>query len=88
MDHEEVHSKRQGKNLDVIEEWWNRYLIDKQFRFNEELLAHKAEYQWFLSNMPKFSKQALKKISKRLSSPLYGKMANQKQAEKLLVTNG
>jgi hypothetical protein len=39
--HEEVHGKRQrGDPL----AWWDRYLFDQEFRYEEELYAHAAEY--------------------------------------------
>jgi hypothetical protein len=42
--HENVHLHRQrdaGPNS-----WWNNYLTDSKFRYNEELLAHAAEYRY------------------------------------------
>ena len=43
--HEGVHGERQ---LEIgIEKWWDQYIDDKQFRFHEELLAHRAEYDWW-----------------------------------------
>lgn len=82
--HESVHIARQGLELDGCIEWWEKYLKDPQFRYDEELLAHRAEYmaarETLVNRQQK--RQALKYIAKRLSSPLYGKMVTQKQAEK------
>ena len=39
--HEMVHRKQQG---DKIEEWWDKYLADKQFRFDQELEAYATQY--------------------------------------------
>lgn len=41
--HERVHSIRQHEI--GIEEWWERYLTDDDFRIEEEVLAHRAEYE-------------------------------------------
>ena len=76
--HEEVHSARQLK-WSSIELWWNSYLTNKAFRYEEELLAHQAEYQAIIGNR-KFRKYQYKQIAKRLSSPLYGSMVSYDKA--------
>lgn len=40
-EHEEEHGRRQ--RACGVEEWWERYLADRVFRYEEELLAHAAE---------------------------------------------
>jgi len=82
--HEEVHSKRQGKNLDIVEQWWQQYLVDKQFRFDEELLAHEAELRWFMDSSLREKRVALNYIARRLSSPMYGSMVSLKKAKSIL----
>lgn len=82
--HEEIHSKRQGTNPKVIEEWWGQYLRNVNFRFKEELLAHKEEFRWFINSSLKEKKTALNYIARRLSSPLYGKMTDFGKAKELL----
>jgi hypothetical protein len=79
--HEEVHLRRQkdlsphagsttqwsGPDL-----WWQRYLEDSEFRYNEELLAHVAEF-----NMQKITKDRnfgaalLMRTAMRLVAPMY-----------------
>jgi hypothetical protein len=69
--HEAVHGIRQ-KELGV-DAWWERYLTDYKFRYYEELLAHRAEYQSMTKNANRQQRRmALKAIAKRLASPLYG----------------
>ena len=70
--HERVHIERQGH--DGLEAWWEKYLADVNFRFNEELLAHRAEYRTYCKRHIDQVKRAkfLRVISKRLASPLYG----------------
>lgn len=83
--HEKVHCDRQGED---IEGWWDKYLNDPKFRFYEELLAHRAEYQSMVSdNANRLQKRsALKIVSKRLSSKLYGANSiSVKQAQGLIL---
>lgn len=81
MEHEQVHSKRQGKNEDIIEEWWGRYIASAKFRFEEEVLAHEAEYRWYINSSKKQQKIALNYIARRLASPMYGSMTTLKRAK-------
>jgi len=70
--HEIVHCMRQQEM--GVEAWWNRYFIDREFRYNEELLAHTAEYQHYISKTSASRQQkraALKIAAKRLANPLY-----------------
>lgn len=72
--HEKVHIARQ--NYIGVEVWWEKYLKDPHFRYEEELLAHRAEYQFMLGEFPsrQVRRQTLKIIAKKLSAPLYGSM--------------
>ena len=42
--HEEVHEKQQGSDPAG---WWERYLVDPQFRLNQEVEAYRAQYRKF-----------------------------------------
>lgn len=75
--HELVHGTRQGKDAAV---WWDRYLTDKDFRLEEELLAHIAEYKEYLKHHDDAKYNYLDTIARRLSSPLYGSMLTLGQA--------
>jgi hypothetical protein len=72
MAHEAVHGERQ--RAIGVEMWWRHYLNNRQFRYEEELLAHRAEYQSMIKNAknPAFIKGALKMVATRLASSLYG----------------
>lgn len=70
--HEAVHGARQ---LDDVLTWWDQYLANKEFRYVEEYLAHRAEWR----NMVKYAAgkdltPAFEAIAGRLASPLYGEM--------------
>jgi hypothetical protein len=78
--HEEVHLKRQagmgprpgdttqwsGPDL-----WWQRYLEDSEFRYNEELLAHVAEFQMQRTRDRNFIARLMVHTALRLVAPLY-----------------
>ena len=70
--HERVHIERQREF--GVKEWWLGYLEDPTFRYAEELLAHRAEYNTYCRRHanPVKRAQALRTIAKRLVSPLYG----------------
>lgn len=79
--HEEVHLARQkalaphagsttqwsGPDL-----WWQRYLEDCEFRYNEELLAHVAEFLTQLTTRDRnFGARLMMHTALRLIAPLY-----------------
>ena len=81
--HERVHGRRQGSD---IHGWWRRYLDEKEFRLNEEILAHIAEMKYLLGPNPnrQMRRQNLRLIAKRLSNPLYRYHISRAQAQVLL----
>lgn len=75
--HEKVHSDRMLELPGGPEEWWQRYLSDIQYRFEEELLAHCIEFEVLSKGQPRNARRAfLKHVSDKLSSPIYGPMCN------------
>lgn len=79
--HEAVHIERQTTM--GVEAWWDRYLTDLQFRYIEELLAHRAEYDNLIGspNAPRnVRRAAIKMVSKKLAAGLYGRMVTPTQA--------
>lgn len=80
--HEEVHSVRQ---YDDPDKWWEQYIEDKKFRLEEELLAHKKEYEVYkdLFNR-KYSRGHLVHMAERLSSSMYGNCVSYKEAKGLI----
>lgn len=81
--HERTHSKQQG---DDIEKWWHEYLTNPKFRFEQELEAHQVEYAVFNNTELNRNRRRvhLKQISKRLSSPMYGRMTTFDKARKII----
>ena len=81
--HERVHCQQQGRD---IQGWWDKYLINLDFRFKQELKAHQVEYA--VNKQIEIDRNRrriyLREISKRLSSPLYGNMVTFDKAKKLI----
>ena len=87
MSHEEVHSVRQTNDRASIELWWEKYLIDPEFRLNEEVLAHRAEFKKYCETHKDRNNQNLflNGISQRLSSSMYGNMLTVNKARKKIT---
>jgi hypothetical protein len=67
--HEEVHLNRQRDAGPTT--WWDQYLTDNGFRYNEELLAHAAEFKAQRYNDRNASARLLTATALRLVAPLY-----------------
>ena len=83
-EHEAVHATRQLAYPGGAVAWWDRYLIDAQFRLDEELHAHRAEYRAHRKRHgqhPAF----LRMLVDRLSGPLYGNILSDEQAKNLIL---
>lgn len=82
--HEEVHVKRQ----DDPATWWEQYLVDKDFRLREELIAYQAQYKYMVEHYSRERRRGiLSSIAKDLSGPMYGGIITKQQAIKL-IKNG
>ena len=84
VQHERTHSEQQ--KLSTPDLWWQRYIEDKQFRFNEELMAHCVELAFFeRMNSGRHTRRAYRCIvTERLSGPLYGKLCKLSDARAAL----
>ena len=80
--HEAVHEKQQVNP----KEWWERYLIDKDFRLEQELEAYRAQYQFIKKNVKDRNIVArfLFTIAADLSSGMYKLNISQTEAMKLI----
>lgn len=67
--HEEVHLNRQRDAGPT--QWWDQYLTDSAFRYNEELLAHVAELKAQRASDRNFQARLLMATALRLIAPLY-----------------
>jgi hypothetical protein len=85
-EHELVHGIRQGWENEVgVHHWWDRYLAERDFRFTEELLAHRAEWK-ALERVKDRNRRAKIRlmVAGRLSSNLYQLGVTQAEAVRLL----
>lgn len=77
--HESVHFIRQGagENENQAKDWWLRYCSDDAFRYQEEVLAYREQYQYILrnTNRPVAFNHA-KRLATDLSGPMYGKICS------------
>jgi len=81
--HEEVHSEQQNGNPQA---WWDRYLLDVEFRLSQELPAHAAEYQIASLGLARPGRRLhLRDISEKLAAPLYGRMISPEEAKKQIL---
>ena len=84
MHHEPVHS-RQQKEFGGAEQWWEEYLVNKEFRFEQELEAYRAQYKWIMQN----EKQRqwfkyLEAYANDLSGDMYGNLITKSNAMKAI----
>jgi hypothetical protein len=78
--HEKVHSYRQCSPGDP-ETWWDLYINNPAFRYDEELMAHRREYREYAKyHTPADTEKYLVFISQRLASRLYGSMTSEQEA--------
>lgn len=84
--HERTHSERQAKI--GVKNWWNHYLRDSRFRFDEELLAYQAQYEATYNYHKKVRRIILNAIAKDLSGPLYGRLVGNRAEARKLITKG
>lgn len=86
--HEGVHYQRQTDDTAKIEAWWQRYLIDVEFRLAEEVPAHRAEYFNFCATNADRNRRSrvLHTIADRLAGPLYGGLLKP-AAARILIGN-
>lgn len=85
--HESIHIERQlayrgDFGRAGVEAWWDKYLGNIEFRYEEEVLAHRAEYQHMIQNATcrQMRRSALKQVATRLASQLYGGLVSKQQA--------
>ena len=71
IEHEKVHMWQQG---DDPEKWWDRYLVDPEFRYFQELEAYRNQYRVFKKKYldPEYRNRFLIVLARELSSSLYG----------------
>lgn len=87
LEHEQVHLTRQG---DDPAGWWDRYMKDEEFRYEEELLAHVREFEVrrYGKDGKRYTRYALlRETARRLIAPFYDyKFKTLAQAEEDIIS--
>jgi hypothetical protein len=84
--HERVHSRQQGT---APAHWWARYLVDKEFRLEQELPAHRMQFTSFCEHVKDRNRRSLylhNVVARALSSPLYGGLITHAEAVRRLTS--
>ena len=87
MIHEQTHAFQQkSSRFFGPEDWWSMYLTDVKFRLAQELEAYRTQYKFIKDTYNRQNRKGLlKKISKDLSSELYGKIVSKEEATDLIA---
>ena len=100
MAHERVHGERQlqgatdgtAEGEHAIGLWWGCYVKDPVFRFEEELLAHVAEFKMLCDcqrhawrSERNMRRTLVRHVARKLAAPLYGNLINVHEAKQLLL---
>lgn len=76
--HESIHTKQQGKNPG---QWWNEWINNKDFRYEQELEAYTHQYHFIKKHYPaRAAKEALTDLARNLKT-IYGLNINLQETE-------
>lgn len=82
--HEEVHERQQA-DMGGPELWWERYLVDPQFRLDQEVEAYRTQLGYAKVHYNRARKRDLMRhVVKTLTSSIYGNIITKAEAERLL----
>jgi len=85
--HEETHCARQKDAETHL--WWHAYCTWPDFRLNEEVIAHRAEWDRWRDIWPsRMDEKELDRLASRLSSPLYGSLISYECAKQKITQRG
>lgn len=79
--HERVHF-RQQEAIGGPKVWWDRYLVDVQFRLDQEVEAYRAQ---LASVQGAVRSKLMPVVARHLSSPMYGSIISFGEAIRLLT---
>lgn len=82
IEHERVHLEQQGHTKQGAAFWWERYLADEVFRYEQELQAYRAEYRYIKVHAKDRNKPAREahRLAKQLSGTMYGGIVTYSEA--------
>lgn len=79
--HEKIHAEQQEKYGGPAL-WWDMYIANAAFRFNQELEAYRGQYAWVCRTYNSRTKRAYFAgiMATDLSSPMYGSIVSRDEA--------
>ena len=82
--HEQTHIDQQSAYEGGPAAWWERYLVDPQWRLEQELQAYRKQWQWMLKHEPNRQKRfdTLRHCAQCLSGHIYGNIISLSDAMK------
>lgn len=79
--HEATHLYRQKYSRVYAVWWWIKYILSKDFRYREELIAYQNQWDYIKVRCPiRQQWLVLDKLAAQLASPLYGKVVTKEEA--------
>jgi len=86
FEHESTHGKIQIAFPGGPDAWWERYFTDAQFRFEQELIAYRAQYRFMKTQVKDRNQQntLLWGYARDLSGKMYGNIVLFSEAIKLI----
>lgn len=85
LKHEATHARQQAA-FGNVDEWWDKYMADDEFRLDMEIEAYYYQYQYFCKNKKDPMKRQifLQKIAHDLSSSIYGNIISFEDAMSII----
>lgn len=82
--HEETHLEQQGHDRTAAKIWWQRFLIDPEWRVEQEAEAYGAQYAFYCTRVKDREKRFhyLHGVARQLASPMYGSVIKHAEAMK------
>ena len=82
MVHELVHVRQHREYPGGPDMWWERYLEDPKFRYDQELQAYREQWQWVKANIKDRNEQVrhVTHYAQCLSGEMYGSVVPYKEA--------
>lgn len=82
--HEYIHWQQQ-KHYTTPAIWWTKYIMDNEFRLEEEVEAYAHQYLFVKKHTPQYVyREMLEEAAENLSSPLYNLGITKNQAEAMI----
>lgn len=83
--HEAAHITQQKRHDGGVKGWWAQYLIDSDFRLDEELQAYRVQYRVLLDEEDRKTRRTwLDHMARSLAGSLYGRLITKDQARELI----